>query len=251
LALPPSAPRGGKDDEPVFRDCADCPALVRIPGGAFMMGVASGDSSASPQRRVTVRPFAMGQFAVTVREWKLCMKAGDCRSLPRMTVAEDHTPLHDASWDDAQQFVAWLSRSTGKKYRLPSEAEWEYAARANTTTRYWWGNEVGVALANCADCGGGQDHRAPLPVGTFQANPFGLFDTLGGVAQWVQDCWVPNYQGAPTDGSARDQKNCTKRVLRGGSFRNDRTMISSTARNNYDASVRYITNGFRVARDLD
>jgi formylglycine-generating enzyme required for sulfatase activity len=225
--------------------------MVRIPGGSFLMGLTAGDASAAPQRRVTIRPFAIGQYPVTVAEWKRCVEDGVCRGMPRMAVAEDRTPLHNASWDDAQLFVAWLSRTAGRTYRLPTEAEWEYAARANTTTRYWWGNEVGVALANCTDCGGNQDQRAPLPVGSFKPNGFGLFDTLGGVAQWVQDCWSPNYQGAATDGSAREQKSCAKRVLRGGSFRNDRVAISSAARNNYDASVRYITNGFRVARDLD
>jgi formylglycine-generating enzyme required for sulfatase activity len=250
-ALPPSGARGPKEDDQLIRDCPHCPVLVRIPGGGFMMGAESGDASAAPRHRVTIRPFAIGKFPVTVAEWKACLEASGCRGMPRMAVTDDRTPLHDASWDDAQQFITWLSTSTKRKYRLPTEAEWEYAARANTSTRYWWGNEIGVALANCTDCGGSQDNRAPLPVGSFKPNPFGLFDTLGGVAQWVQDCWAPNYQGAPSDGSAREQKSCTKRVLRGGSFRNDRTMISTTARNNYDASVRYITNGFRVARELD
>jgi formylglycine-generating enzyme required for sulfatase activity len=225
--------------------------MIRVAGGTFIMGAANDDPSAAPPHRVTVKAFAIGQFPVTVAEWKACVQAGGCRGAPRMAVAEDSTPLHGASWDDAQQYIAWLSASTGRKYRLPTEAEWEYAARGGTTTRYWWGNEVGLALANCSDCGGRQDQRAPLPVGSFKANPFGLFDMLGGVAQWVQDCWAPNYQGAPSDGSAREQKNCAKRVLRGGSFRADRSMISTTARNNYDGSVRYITNGFRVARDLD
>jgi formylglycine-generating enzyme required for sulfatase activity len=250
-AVPPTGGRGSKTDGATFRDCPDCPSMIRVPGGSFTMGVASGDPSAAPAHRVTVRPFALGQVPVTVAEWKACMDGGGCRSLPRMAIAEERTPLHGASWDDTQQYVAWLSTKTGRKYRLPSEAEWEYAARANSTTRYWWGDDVGVALANCADCGGNQDKRGPLPVGSFKPNAFGLLDMLGGVAQWVQDCSTPNYQGAPTDGSAREQKNCTKRVLRGGSFRSDRTMISTTARNNYDASVRYITNGFRVARDLD
>jgi formylglycine-generating enzyme required for sulfatase activity len=168
-----------------------------------------------------------------------------------MVNASDRTPVYNLSWDDAQQYVAWLSKKGGHRYRLPSEAEWEYAARANTTTPYWWGNEVGVGLANCTDCGGSQDHTAPAPVESFKANSFGVYDAGGGVAQWVADCWFPNYQGAPADGSARDQKNCQSRVLRGGSFRNDKTEITVTARNRYDASVRYILHGFRVAADLD
>ena len=172
-------------------------------------------------------------------------------ALPRLSIAEESTPLHNVSWDDAQQYIAWLSKMTGRGYRLPSEAEWEYAARAGTTTRYWWGDQLGIGLANCAECGGIQDGRGPMPVDAFQPNAFGLYGMLGGVAQWVQDCWVPTYQGAPNDGSARESRGCIRRVLRGGSFRSGREEILPVARNFYDAPVRYPANGFRVARSLD
>jgi formylglycine-generating enzyme required for sulfatase activity len=168
-----------------------------------------------------------------------------------MRVADDRTPIHNVSWDDARQYVAWLSRVANRPYRLPTEAEWEWAARGGTTTRYWWGDGIGVALANCADCGGRQDTAGPLPVDGLQPNPFGLYGMLGGVAQWTADCWFPSYQGAPTDGSARDAKSCIKRVLRGGSFRETHDRVTTTARANYDASVRYVVNGFRVARNAD
>lgn len=225
--------------------------MVRIAGGSFTMGQGARDAAALPPRRVSVRPFALGQFPVTVAEWKVCHAAGGCAPPPRMAVAEDSTPIHNVNWEDAQQYVAWLSRTTGHAYRLPTEAEWEYAARAGTGTRYWWGDQVGAALANCADCGGTQDPRGPMPVDRFQPNGFGLYGMLGGVAQWTQDCWFPNYQGAPTDGSARETRNCMKRVLRGGSFRAGREEIASVSRSNYDAPVRYLTNGFRVARNSD
>jgi formylglycine-generating enzyme required for sulfatase activity len=166
-------------------------------------------------------------------------------------VAQDETPIHNVNWDDAQLFIAWLSRQTDRSYRLPTEAEWEYAARGGTTTRFWWGDNAGVVPANCAACGGNQDPRAPMPVTAFQPNPFGLYGMLGGVSQWVQDCWFPNYNGAPTDGSARQSASCMKRGLRGGSFRTNLDEIMPTARNSYDAPVRYLENGFRVARDLD
>jgi formylglycine-generating enzyme required for sulfatase activity len=166
-----------------------------------------------------------------------------------MRVATDRTPLHNVSWEDTAQYLAWLSRTTGHVYRLPSEAEWEYAARAGTTTRYWWGDVVGVALANCADCGGTQDAHGPLPVDALRPNPFGLLDMLGGVAQWTADCWFPNYAGAPNDSTPRETKNCSKRVLRGGGFREGQNQITVAARGNYDASVRYLLNGLRVARD--
>ena len=244
--LPTIEPKGQS-----FQDCADCPVLVRIPAGSFTMGQAKGDPSAAPQHTVTIRAFAIGQFPVTVGEWKACVTGGGCGFTPRMANADDRTPVHNVSWDDAQQYILWLSRSTGAKYRLPTEAEWEYAARAHTSTRYWWGDTVGPMQANCSNCGGSQDARTPLPVGSFKPNPFGLHDVHGGVAQWVADCWLPNYQGAPADASARDLKNCQKRVLRGGSFRTDREAISASARGNYDASVRYIAHGFRVARDLN
>jgi formylglycine-generating enzyme required for sulfatase activity/uncharacterized caspase-like protein len=234
-----------------FQDCGDCPVVVRIPGGSYLMGEAKGDPSAAPQHTVTVRAFAIGQYPVTVGEWKACVAGGGCNFTPRMANADDRTPIHNVSWDDAQQYILWVSRSTGQKYRLPTEAEWEYAARAHTTTRYWWGDTVGAMLANCSNCGGSQDTRTPLPVGSFKPNPFGLHDIHGGVAQWVADCWFPNYQGAPADASVRDQKNCQKRVLRGGSFRTDRETITASARGNYDSSVRYIAHGFRVARDLN
>jgi formylglycine-generating enzyme required for sulfatase activity len=247
MAPLPSVDRKGQ----VFQDCAECPVVVRIPGGSFTMGQLKGDPSAAPQHAVSVRAFAIGQYPVTVGEWKACVGGGGCSFTPRMANADDLTPVHNLSWDDAQQYLLWLSRSTGEKYRLPTEAEWEYATRAHTSTRYWWGDSVGTMLANCSDCGGKQDARTPLPVGSFKANPFGLHDMHGGVAQWVADCWFPNYQGAPADASSRDQKNCQKRVLRGGSFRTDRETITASARSNYDSSVRYIAHGFRVARDLN
>ena len=243
---PPKIERG---EQPIFQDCSSCPVMVKVPGGSFTMGQASDDPSAVPAHKVTLRPFAIGQHAVTVAEWKACIADGGCSFMPRMVKAGDSTPVHNVSWDDAQRYVVWLSLKSGRHYRLPSEAEWEYAARGDTTTRYWWGNDVGVALANCRDCGGRQDRATPLPVQSFKANPFGLYDVSGGVAQWVADCWFPNYQGASSDGSARDQKNCQQRVLRGGSFRTDRNGITVSVRSYYDASVRYIEHGFRVAAD--
>jgi formylglycine-generating enzyme required for sulfatase activity len=251
VVTPPPAPARAAPESATFQDCPTCPVMVRIPAGSFLMGQAGGDPSASPQHRVGIRAFALGQHPVTFGEWKACVADGGCNFTPRMANPQDRTPVYNISWDDAQMVVRWLTRKTGKTYRLPSEAEWEYAARANTTTRYWWGDNVGAMLANCADCGGAQDSRVPLPVGSFKPNPFGLYDVHGGVAQWVADCWAPNYSGAPGDGSARDQKNCQKRVLRGGSFRNDRAEITAAARNSYDVSVRYIAHGVRVARDLN
>jgi formylglycine-generating enzyme required for sulfatase activity len=240
----PAAP----PDKTTFKECSDCPTMVLVAAGSFSMGQ-TGDSTAMPVHRVAIRRFALGQRPVTIGEWKACVADGGCSSV-RLTDSDDRASMHNLSWDDAQQYVAWLSKKTGHSYRLPTEAEWEYAARGNTATRYWWGDQVGVGLANCTDCGGKQDKSRPLPVDSYKPNPFGLLGVHGGVSQWTADCWFPNYDGAPTDGSARDRKNCDRHVLRGGSFRNDRNNITAAVRNYYDTSVRYPGNGFRVAADL-
>jgi formylglycine-generating enzyme required for sulfatase activity len=244
---PPAADAGGN----TFRDCPTCPVMARVPAGSFVMGYGAREREAMPAHPVSIHAFALGQYPVTAGEWKACMADGGCSSMPPMSQPEDRTPVYNLSWDDTQEYISWLSRRTGKRYRLPSEAEWEYAARAGTTTPYWWGVQPGTFMANCADCGGHQDPRRPLPVDSFGPSPFGLSDMLGGVAQWVADCWFPNYTGAPSNGTARDSRGCLKRVLRGGSFRSMHDDITATARGNYDAPVRYIVNGFRVARDLD
>jgi formylglycine-generating enzyme required for sulfatase activity len=155
--------------------------------------------------------------------------------------------MHNVSWNDAQQYATWLSSFTKKKYRLPTEAEWEYAARAGATTRYWWGNQFIPGMANCKDCSDGSDPHQPMKVASFTPNPFGLYDMTGGVAQWVSDCWHKNYQGAPKDGSSWDAPNCRERVLRGGSWRNDASYSRAASRNPYDSGVRYLAHGFRLA----
>jgi formylglycine-generating enzyme required for sulfatase activity len=160
-------------------------------------------------------------------------------------------PMRNVSFDDAKEYVSWLSARTGKRYRLPSEAEWEYATRSGTTTRYPWGDEVGKGNASCSDCGGPWNRKAPEPVDAFPPNPFGLFGLPGGVAEWVEYCWARNHAGAPQDGQPRLAPSCPQRVLRGGSWRNAHDDVTTTSRLGYDAGVRYYTNGLRVARDLE
>ena len=250
-SAPDAMPKADAMPKPGERDCPTCPVLVGVPGGSFVMGLGAKDPAALPQHRVTVRPFVMGQTPVTVADWNACQADGGCGPAPHMAVADDATPLHNVSWDDAQQYLAWLSRVAGHPYRLPTEAEWEYAARGKSTTHYSWGDQLGVGLANCADCGGSQDPHAPASVLAYQPNPFGLYGMSGGVAQWMQDCWFPTYAGASLEGAAREARGCSQHVLRGGSFRSAHDDITPTARNRYDASVRYFTNGFRVARNAD
>ena len=237
-----------------FQDCADCPSMVKVPAGSFTMGSDKGDPAQRPAHRVTVsRPFAIGAYEVTVAEWRACVEGGGCSAMPRMSNVSDDTPVHNIHFEDALAYAAWLSRKTGQRYRLPSEAEWEYAARGGATGRFAWGDGLtpGALQANCRDCGGSFDRMRPASVGRFQPNGFGLYDTSGGVAEWVADCWNPGYKGAPADGSAWTSGECRKRVLRGGSWRDELDAITVTARIGYDADVRYVADGFRVARDLN
>jgi len=229
-----------------FRDCQGCPEMVLLQGGSFRMG-SEEDPSERPVRQVRVGPFAIGKYPVTIGEWRHCVAAKGCSLVLE---GDDAAPARNVSWIDAQEYVDWLSKSTGQNYRLPSEAEWEYAARAGTSTRYWWGERLSPKMANCKGCGEPYNAREPASVGSFPANPFGLHDLAGGVSQWVADCWHPNYHGAPSDGSAWTEPNCREHVLRGGSWRNDSSYVRSASRAYYDSGVRYPAHGFRVARSL-
>jgi formylglycine-generating enzyme required for sulfatase activity/class 3 adenylate cyclase len=219
------------------------PEMIPIPGNSFAMG-SNDDSSEKPVHRVTIKPFAIGKFAVTVREWNQCVAAKACSYV---ATGKEEAPVTNISWDDTQEFIRWLSQVSQKTFRLPSEAEWEYAARGGTQTKYWWGDQAQPDMANCKGCGGVYDPSQPLKVGSFKANPFGLYDMGGSVDQWVQDCWHKDYQGAPSDGSAWLDKTCASRIIRSGSWRNDQSYVRPASRQGYDAGVRYPTHGFRVA----
>ena len=217
----------------IFRDCEQCPEMVVVPPGRFRMGDLSGGgaSNEKPVHDVTIASqFAVGKYEVTFAEWDACMAAGGCTHRPDDVFGwgRGSRPVINVSWDDTQAYVRWLSRETGKPYRLLSEAEWEYVARAGSTTKYHWGNDVGTNKANCDGCGSRWDAKSTAPVGSFAANAFGLFDTAGNVWEWVVDCWHDNYQGAPNYGSAWAGGDCDYHVLRGGSwFSNPRDIRSA------------------------
>jgi formylglycine-generating enzyme required for sulfatase activity len=237
----------------VFRDCEQCPQMVVIPAGQFEMGFENGRSEEKPVHSVTIPvPFALGVYEVTYGEWDICVDEEGCRHHPiaRGEVVDPKLPVSNISWDDARQFVSWLSEKTGERYRLPSEAEWEYAARAGTTTVYWWGDEAGNNQANCQGCGSQWDNRQAAPVGSFQANPFGLYDVHGNVWEWTADCWNDSYKKAPADGSAWLQGDCVARVLRSGAWKQDADYMRAARRSWYDRDVRYYLHGVRVARSL-
>jgi formylglycine-generating enzyme required for sulfatase activity len=218
--------------------------MVNLAGGTFTMG-STDDPSEKPPHDVTVAAFALGRYPVTIGEWRQCVADKACGYQPN---GDDNLPVYNVSWVDVQEYLAWLSKTTQTKYRLPSEAEWEYAARASTSTKFWWGNSLIPNKAACKGCGTDTNAAQPIKVGAFEPNPLGLHDMAGGVAQWVADCWVKDYQGAPRNGAARELPNCRQYVLRGGSWKNDSSYMRSASRDHYDAGVRYLTHGFRVAR---
>lgn len=242
-------PTGVKPAE-VFRDCEVCPQLVVIPPGRFEMGSnGHGDEEKPPREVVIPRSFGVGVYEVTVSEWDACVQDGSCARGPAPET-QGRLPVPNLSWDDTQSYLKWLSSKTRQTYRLPSEAEWEYAARAGTTTRYWWGDETGVGRANCADCGSLWGGKAAAPVGSFDPNPFGLYDVHGNLWEWTQDCWNGSYQGAPGDGGPWLKGDCVSRVLRGGGWALNHDYMRLTRRNHYDWDVRYHLHGLRVVREL-
>jgi formylglycine-generating enzyme required for sulfatase activity len=225
----------------VLRDCPKCPEIVVLPAGQARL--ASG-------RDVTITaPFAVGKFEVTFEEWDACVAQGACSHRPAdRGWGRGRQPVMNVNWDDAQAYVAWLSRMTGKAYRLLSEAEWEYAAQAGSgrvaaVTR-------GANQANCDGCGSRWDDKQTAPVGSFAANAFGLHDMLGNVWEWTADCWNESHAGAAADGSMRLSGDCSRRVLRGGSWNYDPVITRSAYRNWYASVNRLVNLGFRVARTL-
>jgi formylglycine-generating enzyme required for sulfatase activity len=234
----------------VVRDCSLCPELVIVLPGKFLMGTSI--PYQGPPHSVRIRKgFAVGKYEISFAEWEACVKDNGCARLQKAVPQNQRSyPIYNVSWGNAKQYADWLSKKTGRAYRLPTEAEWEYMARAGTKTPFWWGRNVGLNNANCVECNDEQ-YGKPRPVGSFPANPFGIHDTAGNVAEWVEDCWNSSYRGAPKDGSAWLSGNCSLRVLRGGSFDNRAGQVQSAYRFRYDAYVPYSANGFRVVRELE
>jgi formylglycine-generating enzyme required for sulfatase activity len=233
--------------------------MVVVPAGTFMMGSPKDEKghqeNEEPRHKVSIARFAVSRFDVTFDEWDACYTLGGCTYYPSdQGWGRGNRPVINVSWDDAQQFVAWLSRRTGKTYRLLSEAEWEYAARAGSQTAYSWGDEIkkdGQAMANCNGCGSRWGYKQTAPVGEFLPNAFGLHDMHGNVFQWTQDCMHDNYIGAPKDGATlRTGGDCDSHVIRGGSWSREPSFLRAafregTSHGNLNSSI-----GFRVGRTL-
>ena len=279
----------------VFKDCADCPEMVVIPAGRFVMGTAPGEEErealsdqfrhrSQPQRGVHVKSFSAGKFEVTRGQYRVFAEAtgrssDGCFIWSGAEFEKDQTkdwrnpgyaqddphPVACVSWDDAGAYVRWLSQKTGRDYRLLTEAEWEYAARAGTSTTRFWGDAGnmscgyanGADLAAAAQVPGASNwpvascndrYAYTAPVGSYRANAFGLYDLLGNVGEWTQDCWNRNYSGAPTDGSAWAAGDCFLRVVRGGSWEDAPLGLRAAYRVGSPTVIRVYTRGFRVAR---
>jgi len=238
-----------------FRECSkDCPEMVVVPAGTFTMGSPRDEKgrydSEDPQREVTIaKPFAVSKFEVTFDDWDACVAYGDCPHATDAGWEGGRQPVINVSWDDAKRYVAWLTKMTGKTYRLLSEAEWEYAARAGTQTAYFFGDDAD-ALGNYAWYNANADSQTH-PVGEKEPNGFGLYDMHGNVWEWVEDCVHGNYDGAPEDGSAWIAGgDCKNRILRGGSWSVNPGNLRSASRGWDSSDGRNFINGFRIGRTL-
>ncbi|MEI9889005.1 MAG: formylglycine-generating enzyme family protein [Rhizomicrobium sp.] len=281
---------GEEHKEREFQECPDCPMMVGIPAGSFVMGSSSGEpghfDNEGPLHTVSVRAFALAKYDVTAAQFLTFLEATQYKPAACNTILDlrwrlnpdgqaqapagaypPQWPAVCLEWKDAQAYIAWLNATVRKArpsiagregpYRLPTEAEWEYAARGGTTTARWWGDALGTNNANCNGCGSPFDARVLADVDAFATNPFGLYGMLGNAWQWTADCWHPSYQGAPRDGSAwlaAGAGDCARHVLRGGSWDNVPVFVRSAARSGapavkgeYDYSSLA---GFRVARTL-
>jgi formylglycine-generating enzyme required for sulfatase activity len=248
---------------PSFRDCPDCPGMVLIPRDRFIMG--SPDSEAGRQNGETrqavliPRGFAVGRHAVTFREWGICVADGGCGGYAPADegFGRDDRPVINVSWNDATAYAAWLSKKTGKAYRLLSEAEREYVTRAGVYAPFWWGAAISTGEANYDGSrvyGGGKaglNRQKTLPVKSFEENPWGLYQVHGNVWEWTGDCWNGNHDSNPGDGAAATTGDCGRRVLKGGAWNSDPAELRSASRLGAAADARTSSYGFRVARDLE
>lgn len=253
--------------EKSFRDCANCPLMVPVPAGEFMMGSPEGEARRNadegPQRRVVIaQPFAIAKYEVTFAEWDACVAKGGCSHKPSDEGwGRGRHPVVNVSWSDAQQFVSWLAKSTGLPYRLATEAEWEYAARGvavatQPSPPFSTGPTIGYKQANYDAnfvYGSGKMgvyRQKTLEVGSLPRNAFGLHEMHGNVWEWVQDCYKPDYREAPIDGSAVESSDCRLRVMRGGAWNYYPWTLRSAYRYASPGDVRLNNGGLRVARSL-
>lgn len=276
-SAPSAAPRQAPPDT-TFRDCPHCPEMVRVPAGSFLMGSPESEAGRGadegPQREITVESFAIGVYEVTFEEWDACVDDGGCGGYrpPDWGWGRGRRPVTEVSWQDARAYVEWLTRETGQAYGLPSEARWEYAARAGTRTARYWGesaeeqcryanafdrdlartNEKGLAMfeehgMTYPSCSDGQGDGT-APVGSYEPNAFGLHDMIGNVTEWTDDCWTPDLSGRPEHAGTRFSGDCSRRMLRGGTWAYPSEFLRSAYRFQFELDHRDNGLGFRVVR---
>jgi formylglycine-generating enzyme required for sulfatase activity len=260
---PEPVPEPVVEAEPVYVDKPDVfrdplkggghgPAMIQVPGGQYRMGGPSGIVSPDevPRHDVTISSFMVSVYEVTFAEYDRFARATK-RKKPKDNGWDRKThPVVNVSWDDSQAYTRWLSKQTGTRYRLLSEAEWEYVARAGTTTSFWWGSKAGVGNAHCFDCKTDFSTSKAARIGTYKPNQFGLYDTAGNVFEWVHDCYHRNYKDAPTDGSVWEGGNCEVRIVRGGAFGSPTNSMRAEHRGKFKSGRGQYNVGIRVARDL-
>jgi len=263
IVEPDSEPQPEPEPEPQFVDKPDPfkdklksggngPMMIRVPGAKFRMGGATGIISADevPRHMVTIKSFVVSVYEVTYAEYDRFAKATK-RKLPDNSGWDRKThPVNNISWDDALAYTQWLSKQTGKQYRLLSESEWEYVARAGTTSSFWWGTSAGSSNAHCFDCLSDYNTGKPAKIGTYKPNAFGLYDTAGNLFEWVHDCYHRSYKDAPTDGSVWEGGDCKVRIARGGAYRSPASSMRAENRDKFSSERGQYNVGIRLARDL-
>ena len=253
--LTPETKQGAKEPESswtVLNDVSFGPAMIKLSGGSYAMGSNRSQVSSNqwPVHEVRLKTFAISQTEVTFDDYDRFAQATG-RKLPKDEGwGRGKRPVVNVSWDDAVAYTEWLSERTGKRYRLPTEAEWEYAISSGSDSTYWWGYGMEEGRANCFDCGSEWDRQSTAPVASFRPNNFGLYDMAGNVREWVLDCYHPNYSGAPLDGSAWMERGCNERVARGGAYNKTSDSMRSVWRGHFKPNLHFTFTGFRVVREL-
>jgi formylglycine-generating enzyme required for sulfatase activity len=250
VASAPPVPKGETFSDSL-KAGGHAPTMIWIPAGEFEMGAR--DSAAQfderPRHKVSVPAFAMSIHEVTIADYTKFARATGRRAPKTGDLDQASYPVFFVSWNDAVEYSKWLSVQTGKSYRLPTEAEWEYAMRAGSTTAYPWGRKLGRDKAHCFACDTGLDQRRPTKVGRFDANAFGVHDLAGNVEEWVYDCYNKNYQGAPRDGTVFEGGDCSVRVVRGGAYSSGPKALRSSSRNKFQYDSGNDSIGIRIVRE--
>jgi formylglycine-generating enzyme required for sulfatase activity len=237
----------------IFKDCAACPEMTVIPAGSFVIGSTNGKKRELPVTKITIaKPLAVSRYEITFNEWDACHAAGGCTKKPfDRDWGRGTRPVMNVLPKDIDEYMAWLSKKTGHTYRLPSEAEWEYAARAGSKSEYWWGDQMLSGGANCRGCGTEWSGIKSAPVGQFKPNAWGLYDVHGNVLEHVTDCWTKSHKNLPTDGSPLVTKKCMSKVVKGGAWYYLSRVSRSASRVRNDTRVFSYFIGFRAFREID